>query len=204
MTIDRRLLIAGGLAAGATPALATTPGERLAAAARKQIGVTRSYDPAYSRIGYPGGDIPLTTGVCADVIIRAARDGVGRDLQKLVHEDMRRSFAAYPSRRAWGLTRPDSNIDHRRVLNLEVFWRRARAELWLARGQVNGATFPQALQIGDVLTWRVAGERPHVGLVSKTGVVPQVIHNIGGGVEEVGLWTFALHRAVGHYRWPAA
>jgi uncharacterized protein len=90
-------------------------------AAIGQIGVTKSYDPAYVAMSYPGGDVPLETGVCTDVVIRALRS-VGLDLQKMVHEDMRRDFAAYP--RDWGLSRPDANIDHRRVPNLMTFFER--------------------------------------------------------------------------------
>lgn len=188
--LPRRTLLLSGLAAAA--ARAPTPGERLAAAARAQLGVTRDYDPAYRRIAYPNGDVPRSTGVCADVVIRAARDALGLDLQRLVHEDMARAFAAYPSRRAWGLTAPDANIDHRRVLNLEVYWRRQGAE-----------RAPHAPpQAGDLLTWRLWGRLPHVGVVTKAGLVPMVVHNIGGGVQETALVTLAIHKAVGHYRWP--
>ncbi|MEZ5967703.1 MAG: DUF1287 domain-containing protein [Hyphomonas sp.] len=103
---------------GAVAALAT----RLALAARRQIGVTRSYDAAYVRPAYPMGDVDRSRGVCTDVIIRAYRDAFDVDLQKRVHEDMLGAFSDYP--RIWGLSRPDSNIDHRRVPNLERFLER--------------------------------------------------------------------------------
>lgn len=90
MTIDRRLLVAGmaaliapGCDAARTPVDPATKGARLAAAAARQIGVTTGYDPAYVRLLYPGGDLPRKTGVCADVIVRAARDAFGLDLQRL-------------------------------------------------------------------------------------------------------------------------
>jgi len=200
--LPRRTLVGGALAALAAPARAETRGERLARAAQGQVGVTRGYDPAYVRLAYPGGDVPRATGVCADVVIRAARDGLGLDLQKLVHEDMTRAFAAYPSRQAWGLTGPDRNIDHRRVLNLEAYWRRQGAELWRARGPAAGDAFPGPLAAGDLLTWRVAGGRPHVGIVSAAGPEPRVVHNIGWGAQEVPIAVFARHRGVGQYRWP--
>ena len=76
--------------------------------------------PSYRAIPYPNGDVLRSTGVCSDVVVRAARDAWRADLQQLIHEDMTRNFDAYPSRRAWGLKGPDSNIDHRRVLNLEA------------------------------------------------------------------------------------
>lgn len=44
------------------------------------------------------------------------------DLQRLVHEDMKAHFAAYPQH--WGLTRTDRNIDHRRVPNLRRYFKR--------------------------------------------------------------------------------
>jgi uncharacterized protein YijF (DUF1287 family) len=198
---------AAGLSACAAPTSApvrpTTPGQRLAAAARAQLGVTRGYDPAYRRIAYPGGDVPRATGVCCDVPIRAARDALGLDLQKLVHEDMAKAFTAYPSKRAWGLKGPDANIDHRRVLNLEAFWTRQGARLWEAKGYVLGSTFPHALLPGDMLTWRLAQGEPHVGMVVSGGDAPRIVHNIGAGVEENGLVRMVFARSVGLYRWPA-
>lgn len=90
------------------------PAPPLVAAARAQIGIVRIYDPAYFSVSYPGGDVPADRGVCTDVIIRALRTQ-GLDLQRAIHEDMRAHFDRYP--RQWGLSRPDRNIDHRRVPN---------------------------------------------------------------------------------------
>jgi uncharacterized protein YijF (DUF1287 family) len=204
MILDRRVMI-GGLAALAAPGCAKaasaepmTKGQRLATAARKQIGVTTEYDPAYRRLAYPGGDVPRKTGVCADVVVRAARDALGLDLQKLMHEDMRRAFDAYPKR--WGLKKPDANIDHRRVSNLETYWRRQDAEVW--RGRARGDRFPRSLWVGDILTWDCLLGGPHVGIVASTGWNPKIVHNMGGGTEISWLITFLPHAAVGHYRWP--
>jgi len=173
------------LATLALPLLPDTIGERslpfatrLAAAARKQIGVTRSYDAAYVRLGYPMGDVDRATGVCTDVVIRAYRDAFDVDLQKLVHEDMKASFADYP--KTWGLTRPDRNIDHRRVPNLERFFERRGGAL----------SVPATLggwQPGDLYTMRLGGRLPHIGIVSDRLTEaghPYVIHNIGGGTQE--------------------
>ena len=193
-----------------------TPGERLAAAARVQVGVTTSYDPAWTSIPYPDGDVPRNTGVCADVVIRAARDGLGLDLQRLVHEDMMKHFNAYPARKAWGQTRPDANIDHRRVLNLQAYFQRAGAQLWVATGPVPGDAFPRPLAVGDTLTWILDSGQPHIGIVvavpvsSRAGTTnahetsPHVVHNIGRGAEESLLAAFWPHHAFGHYRWPPA
>lgn len=197
--IDRRSLIGASLALAAGPVLADTPGQRLARAAERQVGVTVGYDPAYLRLPYPGGDPPRTTGVCADVVIRAARDGLALDLQRLVHEDMAGAFAAYPSRRVWGLSRPDRNIDHRRVLNLETYWTRQGARLWRAARPTAGDAFPTAPAEGDLLTWLVAGRLPHVGVAVGGG---RVVHNIGGGARREPLSAFRPHIAVAHYRWP--
>jgi uncharacterized protein YijF (DUF1287 family) len=207
LKLSRRAVLAA-VPAVATPALAArapTPGERLAAAARAQLKVTRGYDPVYRRIGYPGGDVPRSTGVCADVPVRAARDALGLDLQKLVHEDMARAFAAYPSHRVWGLKGPDANIDHRRVLNLEVYFARQGARIWRADGAVIGSLFPGALAPGDLLTWRLEpGDLPHIGVVVEGGALPRIVHNIGAGVEEDSLLRMSFARAIGRFRWPNA
>jgi len=193
-----------------------TPGERLATAARAQVGVTTSYDPGWTSIPYPGGDVPRNTGVCADVVIRAARDGLGLDLQKLVHDDMMKHFDAYPARKAWRQTRPDANIDHRRVLNLQTYFERTGAALWVATGRVPGDAFPGPLAAGDILSWILVTGQPHIGIVvsvpasPRSGTAnpaessPRVVHNIGRGAEESLLAAFWPNRAIGHYRWPVA
>ena len=137
-------------------------GQRLAQAARKQLGVTTGYDPRYTRIAYPNGDVPRSTGVCADVVVRAARDAFALDLQKLVHEDMARAFDVYPARRVWGNRQPDTNIDHRRVLNLQMYWQRVHAQLWSAAGRADklpGDGFAN-LQSGDIVTWLLDARLP--------------------------------------------
>ncbi len=175
-------------------------GLSLAQAARQQIGVTQAYDAAYRAISYPGGDVLRTTGVCADVLVRAARDAWNVDLQQRVHEDMLRAFTAYPSRATWGLKAPDANIDHRRVLNLETYLARQGALLRRAPKREAGDHF-EAPRPGDILTWKVWGERPHLGIVARGPEGVRVVHNIGFGAKEEPLWMFKLHTAVAHYRW---
>lgn len=204
MTVDRRTLILTGLCGLALPAAAApTAGQRLARAARAQVGVTREYDSAYRKLAYPGGDAPRVTGVCADVIVRAARDALGLDLQSLVHRDMARAFDAYPSARRWGLKRPDANIDHRRVLNLEVFFRRAGAQLWRTEDYRIGSSFPVELRPGDILSWALIHQAPHIGMVVEGGALPRIVHNIGGGAKEEPLAFMWPHRARAAFRWPA-
>lgn len=161
--------------------------------AKRQVGVTRGYDPAYRRIPYPGGDVPRETGVCTDVIIRAYRHA-GTDLQVLVHQDMRANFSKYPKN--WGLRRPDPNIDHRRVPNLATFFTRRGGKLPVTR---RGADYKP----GDIVTWRLASGVPHIGLVSDVRARGTdrhlVVHNIGAGtqIEDV-LFAYEL---TGHYRY---
>jgi uncharacterized protein len=183
------LLLAGPAAAGSEPS-------RLTAAAREQVGVTVTYDPAYVSLEFPGGDLPRDRGVCTDVVIRALRDGWGVDLQLAVNRDMKADFTAYPG--LWGLSRTDRNIDHRRVPNLQTLFARIGAELPLEDG-------PAPYLPGDIVTWTLPGNLAHIGIVSdrlaKSGV-PLVLHNIGAGArEEDILFSYPM---TGHYRIGAA
>ena len=166
--------------------------QRVIAAAIAQTRVAVTYDGAYRRIAYPGGDVPANIGVCTDVIIRAYR-AIGVDLQQLVHEDMSAAFARYPQ--LWGATRPDPNIDHRRVPNLQTYFRRRGAALPLQRAS---ATFVP----GDLVTWMLPGNLPHIGMSidrrSMDGERPLIVHNIGRGPQiEDALLQFPI---TGHFR----
>jgi len=176
-------------------------GIRLARAARAQIGVTRAYDPNWAHLDYPGGDVSRTTGVCSDIVIRAARDGLHLDLQQLIHEDMMENFDLYPAHRIWGSRAPDSSVDHRRVLNLETYWRRVGAELWHSTEPIPGDQFPPVVATGDILTWLLDGRVPHIGVVVSTAPL-RIVHNNGKGAEESPYSYFRPHTAAGHYRWP--
>jgi uncharacterized protein len=151
---------------------------RLVAAGIAQTTQRVVYDGAYRRIPYPGGDVPAHIGVCTDVVIRAYR-ALGIDLQQRVHEDMRAAFGAYP--KLWRLRGPDPNIDHRRVPNLQAFFRRRGAERRVARQD------PSAYAAGDLVTWMLPGNLPHIGIVSdrrsSDGLRPLIVHNIGRGPE---------------------
>jgi uncharacterized protein YijF (DUF1287 family) len=168
-------------------------GLRLAAAAEERATHSVVYDASYERIAYPNGDVAPSRGVCADEIVRAYRL-LGIDLQRLVHEDMRRAFAVYPKR--WGLTRPDSNIDHRRVPNLARFFERHGTSLTPTD---DGAAYKP----GDIVAWALADGRPHVGIVterrSADGTRPLMLHNIGRG-PQIEDMLFDL-KITGHYRY---
>lgn len=151
------------------------------------------YDSSYRQISYPNGDVPEQYGVCSDVFVRSYRK-IGIDLQKLVHEDMKANFRDYPSQRIWGLRKPDTNIDHRRVPNLEVFFSR------------RGKTKPISKNIndyvpGDIVSWRLDNGRPHIGIVTSTKSPNTqnylVMHNIGyGQIAEDILFRWPV---IGHY-----
>ena len=116
-----------------------------------------TYDGSYLSIPYPNGDVPKDIGVCTDVLIRAYRK-LGTDLQKLVHEDMKSNFSLYPSKRIWGLKSTDKNIDHRRVPNLQTFFKRHGVNLSISDNKMD-------YSVGEIVTWMLPGNLPHIGIV---------------------------------------
>ena len=166
---------------------------RLSAAARERTAHRVVYDPSYVKIPYPGGDVPADRGVCTDVLIRAYRK-LGIDLQKQVHEDMKKHFAAYPKK--WGLARPDPNIDHRRAPNLMTFFKRAGQTLPITQNPADYAP-------GDIVAWDLGQNITHIGIVvdqrTADGKRPLVVHNIGAGPRmEDMLFNYKI---IGHFRY---
>ena len=160
------------------------------------IGLTNQkvvYDPSYFKITYPNGDVPADKGVCTDVVIRAYRK-LGIDLQRLVHEDMEKNFNLYPNK--WGLRKTDTNIDHRRVHNLMVFF---------ARKGVKKRISDQAADYlpGDIVCWDLNGKQSHIGLVinkkSADGKRYLIVHNIANG-QEIADCLFSW-KIIGHYQY---
>jgi uncharacterized protein YijF (DUF1287 family) len=169
--------------------------DSLAQAALKQTETEVTYDGRYFKIPYPGGDVPAHLGVCTDVIIRAYR-ALNIDLQKEVHEDMKSNFSLYP--KLWGLKSTDTNIDHRRVPNLQTFFTRHGQSLPVSQN-------PDDYKTGDLVTWnlKTVGTLPHIGIVtdkrSEDGTRPLIVHNIGAGtVLEDMLFSYTI---TGHYRY---
>jgi uncharacterized protein len=165
---------------------------RLVDAAIEQTFSKVTYDSSYRRIAYPNGDVPETLGMCADVVIRAYRK-LGVDLQVKVHEDMQRNFRAYPQ--LWQLKGTDTNIDHRRVPNLQMFFRRAGAELPVSRN-------PDDYRPGDLVTWSVPPNLPHIGIVTgrkSSSGAPFIVHNIGRGPQMEDM--LFMYPITGHYRY---
>lgn len=167
--------------------------ERLVQAVIERTSYSVTYDGSYRRMSYPGGDVSDDIGVCTDVVIRSYRM-LGIDLQKDVHEDMKANFHQYP--KTWGLTRPDTNIDHRRVPNLQTLFKRKGTVL-------NKSGNPKDYMPGDLVTWMLPGNLPHIGIVinRKSGTTgnPLIAHNIGQGPEiEDMLFRYPI---TGHYRY---
>ena len=167
----------------------------LANAARAQIGITKLYDAKYSKLKYPNGDVSISSGVCTDVVIRALRTAHKMDLQQLVHEDMSKYFSLYPKN--WGLKNTDKNIDHRRVPNLQVFFKRHWQNIPISDD-------PTSHKAGDIVTVMLPKNLPHIMLVSNikdsTNHIPLIIHNIGNGTQEEN--RLFLYQITGHYRLP--
>jgi uncharacterized protein YijF (DUF1287 family) len=158
-----------------------------------QTSVTKIYDPSYVIINYPDGDIPMERGVCCDVIVRAFRS-VGIDLQKEIHNDMENAFDRYPQ--IWGLNKPDTNIDHRRVPNIMTYLQRQKKVVPVSR---QGKDYKP----GDIVTWKIPGNLDHIGVVTNIPVENsdrfKVVHNIGSGAQlEDVLFEFEI---TGHYRY---
>ena len=150
------------------------------------------YDGSYFRISYPNGDVPADKGVCTDVVIRAYRK-MGIDLQKEVHQDMKANFSTYPNN--WGLRKPDTNIDHRRVPNLMTFFARHGTVLEKSMDPLN-------YKPGDIVCWDLGRGLTHIGIVVKKkspdGKRHLIVHNIGAG-QVVQDCLFA-YKIIGHYR----
>lgn len=168
---------------------------KLVKAAKERTKQYVLYNGSYYKLDYPNGDVPVYFGVCTDVIIRSYR-ALDIDLQVLVHEDMKRNFSVYPSKRIWGMATTDTNIDHRRVPNLQVFFSRHGVQLPISE---DGSQY----RPGDIVTWMLPGNKPHIGIVtdewSQDQQRPMIVHNIGYGPElEDMLFDFEI---TGHYRY---
>ena len=94
------------------------------------------------------------------------------------------------------LVHPDSNIDHRRVPNLMVFFSRKGTSLPVAMRA-------EGYEPGELVTWDLGGGVPHIGIVvdrkSASSGRYMVVHNIGAGpkMEDV-LFSWKI---TGHYRY---
>jgi len=166
------------------------------AAARGQVGTTVYYDPSYRKLDFPGGDVPPDRGVCTDVIVRALRKARAIDLQQRVNADLKANWSSYQQQSRWRLSKPDPNIDHRRVPNLMTYFQRDGRALPLTR---NAADYLP----GDIVAWDLGRGILHIGVVSdarSSAGTPLVVHNIGAGVREEDI--LLRYTVIGHYRMP--
>lgn len=169
--------------------------DKLSTAAISIVDPNVVYTPSYFSIKYPNGDVPAKTGVCTDVVIRTYRK-LGIDLQKEVHEDMVKNFSLYPNLKKWGMRTTDTNIDHRRVPNLEVFFGRKGKTLSITDN-------PNDYKPGELVTWMINGKLPHIGIItnkkSPDGKRQMIVHNVGNGqVLEDCLFDWKI---VGHFKY---
>ena len=188
------LVIILSMLLGSASVKADTFAKALEGAAIARTAENVTYDGSYMKIPYPNGDVPSNIGVCTDVVIRSYRK-LGIDLQRLLHEDISSNFDSYPSKRIWGLNRADKNIDHRRVPNLQTFFKWHGTTLKITD---NGFDYGA----GDIVTWMLPGNLPHIGIVtskkSTDGKRPLVVHNIGAGPK---LEDMLFHyKVTGHYK----
>ena len=157
-----------------------------------QTELTKTYNPAYVTLKYPNGDVPINTGVCADVVVRALR-ATNIDLQKEVHLDMNNNFSVYPKR--WNLKTTDKNIDHRRVANLMKFFERKQKSIDITKNTND-------YKAGDIVAWKLNNGLLHIGMVyngaSEDGT-PLIVHNIGSGTKVADV--LFQWEIIGHYRW---
>lgn len=187
------LLAIPGLVSAFRPGEPADFSKKLSQAAIERTQHTVRYDGRYRKISYPNGDVPDHLGVCTDVVIRSYRK-LEIDLQKDIHMDMKDHFDKYP--RLWGLSKPDPNIDHRRVPNIQTLFKRKGILLPITKN-------PNDYVAGDIVTWMLPGNLPHIGIVidsrSEDSSKPLIVHNIGSGVVvEDMLFDYQI---TGHYRY---
>jgi hypothetical protein len=157
-----------------------------------QTEQTKTYNPAYVSLEYPNGDVPISTGVCADVVVRAMRAN-HIDLQKEVHLDMSQHFSVYPNR--WNLKTTDKNIDHRRVANLMKFFERKQKSISITKNEND-------YKPGDIVAWKLNNGLLHIGMVyngTNEDRMPLIVHNIGNGTTIADV--LFQWEIIGHYRW---
>jgi len=171
--------------------------EKVLSIAREQVKEGVRFSGGYYAMPYPGGDVPRGIGVSADIVVRSMR-GANIDLQAKIHEDILQHPKRYPLKR-WKMTRPDTNVDHRRLVNLYIYLQHHAHSLSV---QTEGEELT-SYQAGDIVMWRTKdGMYPdHVGLVSNrtdANGVPYVIDlhpKVGRALEshKVNSWVVRGH-----------
>lgn len=159
--------------------------------ARKESEGETIYKDAYYTGGYP----PEGEGVCTDVIWRGF-SAINVSIKDLIDNDIKKSQKEY--KRVNGS--PDPNIDFRRVLNQNIFFKRYSDSL-TTELKVDDVDNLKQWQPGDVVVFIEGYE--HIAIISDKrdeDGIPYVIHNSHPKASEVKLSWFhvPIHA---HYRW---
>ena len=125
---------------------------------RKYIKTKPKYQSKYYATGYPDDEY----GVCTDVVAFSLKDS-GYDLMDLVYNHVKEN------RELYNIDTIDKNIDFRRVVNLDVYFKNTAIVL------TNDINKIEEWQGGDIVVFK-----KHIGIVSdkrnKNGV-PFIIHH---------------------------
>ena len=125
---------------------------------RKYIDTKPKYQSKYYATGYPDDEF----GVCTDVVAFSLKDS-GYDLMDLVYNHVKEN------RELYNIDTIDKNIDFRRVVNLDVYFKNTAIVL------TNDINKIDEWQGGDIVVFK-----KHIGIVSdkrnKNGV-PFIIHH---------------------------
>lgn len=144
--------------------------------------------PVYKSAYYNGGYPPNNEGVCTDVIWRAFMNA-GYTLKDLVDEDIKNNLKEYPN-----IEKQDPNIDFRRVVNLNIYFKRNALVL------TNDPYKIEEWQPGDIIVFN-----NHIAIISdkrnKDGI-PYIIHNAGqlNREEDTLIRWYKKKGIMGHYR----
>ncbi|HEX7560637.1 MAG TPA: DUF1287 domain-containing protein [Candidatus Humimicrobiaceae bacterium] len=154
---------------------------------------------------FNGGDPPAKIAICTDIIARAFREA-GFDLRQLVNDDISENFGSYPLKVNWGQTRPDNNIDYRRIQNMEIFFKR-NAQAMVAVFDLSDIANLEQWLPGDIVFFDMDqdGYTDNAGIISDSTTrksIPKIIYNYidpGYTVERDILGSSSIK---GHYRYP--
>ncbi len=149
--------------------------------ARAYVETKPKYKSQYYKNGYPTDHY----GVCTDVVAFALKAS-GYDLQELIYEDIKKEPKAY------SIEKIDKAIDFRRVVNLNVYFKRNHISLTTDLKKI------EAWQGGDIVVYP-----GHIGVVSdkrnKKGI-PFLIHHSSPYQFRYEEDVLERYKIIGHYR----
>lgn len=139
--------------------------------------------PKYKSIYYDGGYPTDKYAVCTDLIWYALKNA-GYDLKSLIDEDILNNKEDYK------ITKRDSNIDFRRVVNLNVFFKKFTEVLTTDEKKI------EDWQQGDIVVYK-----NHIGIVSdkrNRHGISYIIHH--GGQPRYEEDALTRQKIIAHYR----